>query len=88
MANRAKHVFGSIENVDAALQNGTIDQYDILFLKDKDGKPYIGWIDEDGSKVIVENSGTSAADEEIMEMLIYADMFPVVADNDNFILVD
>lgn len=59
MANRAKHVFGSLENIDAVLQNGTIDQYDTLFLKDKNGNPYIGWIDEDRNKVIVENSAMS-----------------------------
>lgn len=48
---RSKHAFGSEANVDAALQSGAIDAYDILFLNEKK----IGWIDKDGNKVIVEN---------------------------------
>lgn len=48
---RSKHAFGSEANVDAALANGLIDAYDILFLKE--GK--IGWIDKDGNKVILED---------------------------------
>ena len=31
-----------------------IDSYDILFVKDSNGKPYVGWIDKDGNKVIVQ----------------------------------
>lgn len=55
MANKAKHAFGMLENIDAALSNGTIDNYDILFVKDANGKPYVGWIDKDGKKVICES---------------------------------
>lgn len=54
MANRAKHAFGTLENIDAALSAGTIDTYDILFVKDANGKPYVGWIDKEGQKVIVQ----------------------------------
>lgn len=54
MANRAKHAFGTLENIDAALSIGKIDAYDILFVKDAEGKPYVGWIDKDGNKVIVQ----------------------------------
>ncbi len=55
MANeRAKHAFGTLEKVDSALAAGTIDAYDILFVKDANGKPYVGWVDKDGNKVIVE----------------------------------
>lgn len=50
---RSKHGFGSLENIDVALSNGQIDAYDILFVKDKNGTPYVGWIDKDGQKVIV-----------------------------------
>lgn len=55
MANRAKHAFGMLENIDTALSKGVIDAYDILFVKDENGKPYVGWIDRDGNKVIVED---------------------------------
>ena len=51
---RAKHAFGTLEKVDSALAAGTIDAYDILFVKDANGKPYVGWIDKEGNKVIVE----------------------------------
>ena len=54
MADKAKHAFGALENVDVALQNGLIDSYDILFVKDANGKPYVGWIDKDGNKIIVQ----------------------------------
>ena len=52
MAERAKHAFGTLENIDSALSKGTIDAYDILFVKDANGKPYVGWIDKEGNKVI------------------------------------
>lgn len=52
MAGKAKHAFGALENIDTALANGTIDNYDILFVKDANGKPYVGWIDKEGNKVI------------------------------------
>lgn len=52
MADRAKHAFGMLENIDTALANGTIDSYDILFVKDANGKPYVGWIDKEGNKVV------------------------------------
>lgn len=54
MADKARHAFGMLENVDAAISSGAIDAYDILFLKDANGKPYVGWIDKDGNKVVVE----------------------------------
>lgn len=60
MANKAKHAFGALENIDVALQEGKIDAYDILFVKDANGKPYVGWIDKDGNKVVVEDSAEFA----------------------------
>ena len=53
MAMKAKHAFGMLENIDKAISAGTIDAYDILFVKDANGKPYVGWIDKDGNKVVV-----------------------------------
>lgn len=61
MANKARHAFGLFENVDEALQSKVINAYDILFLKDENGNPYIGWIDKDGNKVIIDNSSELAA---------------------------
>lgn len=56
MANKAKHAFGSLEGIDSALSSGKIDAYDILFVKDSNGKPYVGWIDRDGNKVVCDDS--------------------------------
>ena len=56
MADKARHAFGALEKVDSALQSGAIDSFDILFLKDANGKPYVGWIDKEGNKVIVEET--------------------------------
>lgn len=56
MAEKAKHAFGALENVDSAIASGKIDAYDILFVKDAEGKPYVGWIDKDGNKVIVDSA--------------------------------
>lgn len=64
MAMKAKHAFGMLENVDTALSSGKIDAYDILFVKDADGKPYVGWVDKEGKKVIVDNSAEFAALEK------------------------
>ena len=55
MAEKAKHAFGTLERVDEALAAGTIDAYDILFLKDANNNPYVGWIDKQGNKVIIED---------------------------------
>ena len=66
MANKAKHAFGMLENIDEALVAGKIDSYDILFVKDADGKPYVGWIDKDGNKVICDDSAEFA---ELLEQI-------------------
>lgn len=60
MANKAKHAFGTLEKVDSAIAAGKIDAFDILFLKDENGKPYVGWIDKEGNKVIVDDSAEFA----------------------------
>lgn len=50
--NKARHAFGTLEGIDSALANNVIDAYDILFVKDANGKPYVGWIDKNGEKVV------------------------------------
>lgn len=61
MAMKAKHAFGMLENIDSALSRGDIDSYDILFVKNADGKPFVGWIDKEGNKVICDDSVELAA---------------------------
>ena len=58
---KAKHAFGTLEGIDSALSAGKIDSYDILFVKNADGKPFVGWIDKDGNKVICDDSEELAA---------------------------
>ena len=65
MVNKAKHAFGTLEQVDEALVAGTIDAYDVLFVKDASGKPYVGWIDKDGNKVIVQEDEKIVRVEEL-----------------------
>ena len=60
MADKARHAFGMLENIDSALSSGAIDSYDILFVKNADGKPFVGWIDKDGNKVICDDSAELA----------------------------
>ena len=66
MANKAKHAFGMLENIDTAIATGKVDSYDILFVKDANGKPYVGWIDKDGQKVIVDDSKELAELERLL----------------------
>lgn len=77
MAEKAKHAFGTLENVDSAISTGKIDAYDILFLKDANGKPYVGWIDKNGNKVIVEET----------EKIVRVDELPTVGGNENVVYI-
>lgn len=72
MAEKAKHAFGALENVDSAISSGKIDAYDILFVKDAAGKPYVGWVDRDGEKVIVDHTPDLTELEEGLEAQIAA----------------
>lgn len=65
--DKARHAFGALENIDSALSANKIDSYDILFVKDANGKPFVGWIDKDGNKVIVDDSAEFAALESKLE---------------------
>ena len=56
MANellRSRHAFGALERVLEAISGAKVDAYDILFLKDVNGKPYIGWVEADGTPIII-----------------------------------
>ena len=72
MADKAKHAFGALENVDSAISAGKIDAYDILFVKDAEGKPYVGWVDKDGQKVIVDHTPDLTELENELESQIAA----------------
>lgn len=65
MAERAKHAFGSSQNLEAAVQSGKIDAYDILFL-DGDTDPKVGWVTKDGKAVVVKS--TSELEGQVAEL--------------------
>lgn len=73
MANKAKHAFGALERIDEAISAGTINAYDILFVKDEKGKPYVGWLDKNGDKVIVDDSAELSALESQIATKVDAD---------------
>lgn len=57
---RSRHIFGSHANLAAAIADGRVDAFDILFLKDENGKPIIGWLDRDNNPVfLVDETGES-----------------------------
>ena len=75
---RSRHAFGSEANIGTAIENGLIDEYDILFLDEKK----IGWVDKNGNPVIVEygmaesevEAKIEAANTELLEQAkAYAD---------------
>lgn len=53
MADKAKFAYGSLANLDAALQSGAVDAFDLLCLYD-DGVARIGWVDKGGNPVLVD----------------------------------
>lgn len=55
MANKARHAFGSSSGIDAAIQSGKIDAYDILFLDGDTDSPKVGWVDKNGKAVILKD---------------------------------
>lgn len=62
---KAKHAFGNLADVQAALSAGKIDTYDILFL-DGDTSPKIGWIDAKGEFRLVQNEADFSELEAII----------------------
>ena len=64
MANKAKHAFGSSSGVDAAIQSGKIDAYDILFLDGDTDSPKIGWVDKNGNPVILKDEKVDLTEVE------------------------
>ena len=50
--DKARFAFGSLANLDGALQSGAVDAFDLLCLVD-DGVARIGWVDKQGQPQIV-----------------------------------
>lgn len=83
MANMSKAAFGSKANIESAKQSGLIDEYDVLYLDNRE----IGWIDKNGETVIsttrtqediqvngvtglgIENGGTIASGKSLDEII-------------------
>lgn len=54
MAERARHAYGSRQNLSSAIQSGAIDAYDVLFLNGENEAPTVGWVDKDGNPVVID----------------------------------
>lgn len=67
---RSKHAFGALERVLEAISIGKVNSYDILFLKDVNNKPYIGWIEKDGTPVILKEE----------EKIVHVDELPAIGE--------
>ena len=63
MAERAKHAFGSSQNLESAIQAKKIDAFDILFL-DGNTDPKVGWLDSNGNTVIVDTNKVIVVEDE------------------------
>lgn len=63
MAKKARHAYGSRNDVISAIQDGRIDSYDVLFLSGEDESPTIGWVDKDGNPIIVETDLSEVTSE-------------------------
>ena len=59
--------FGMLEDADSAIEQGLVDSYDVLLMKDANGKAHIGWADANGEKVLVtdEKADLTGLEEEL-----------------------
>lgn len=69
---RSKHVFGSLANLEAAIADGRVDSFDILFLHNENNKPIFGWLDRNCNPVFVE--------DETRECVIEVEALPEVGE--------
>ena len=51
---RSQHIFGDLANLNAAIADGRVDEFDILFLM-SNGKPTIGWVNRDKEPIFLES---------------------------------
>ena len=67
MAKNSKMAFGMLEDADSAIEQGLVDSYDVLLMKDANGKAHIGWVDANGEKVLVtdEKADLTGLEEEL-----------------------
>lgn len=61
---KSRHAFGNSENLQNALNLGSIDAYDILFL-DGDTEPKLGWVDKNGIVRLVQDKVQIVRVEEL-----------------------
>lgn len=87
MANKAKHAFGKSENIAAALQAGTINEHDILFLDEATDNPKVGWITKDGD-VVIASTDVSALEAEIATKANAEDVEAEIAKKANAVEVE
>ena len=64
---RSRHAFGNSSGIENALQQGIIDERDILFLDENTDEPKIGWVTKEGKVVILtdEKADLSKVEEDV-----------------------
>lgn len=77
MAEKAKHAFGSSQNIEAAKQANKINAYDILFLDGDTDSPKVGWLDAQGNTVIVKDK----------EQIVRVDELPTTDGDENVVYI-
>lgn len=67
MAKNSKMAFGKSADVEKALEQGLINEFDLLLLDGDTDKPKVGWIDKDGNTIIVtdEKADLTGLEEEL-----------------------
>ena len=67
MAKNSKMAFGKSEGITQALEQGLINEFDLLLLDGDTNSPKIGWIDKNGNAVIVtdEKADLTGLEEEL-----------------------
>lgn len=62
---KARHAHGSRQNLEAAIQAGKVDSFDVLFLSGENETPAMGWITKDGKPIIIEQTDLSGINAEL-----------------------
>lgn len=88
MADKARHAYGSRANLNAALEAGTIDAFDVLFLNGEGETPAIGWVDKDGNPIIIESGGASGDGSGVSaKEIVRVDELPTADGDENVIYI-
>jgi hypothetical protein len=64
--NKFKPAFGSSENIQNALDQGLIDNYDFLLLDGDTDNPKFGWVDKNGKPIVIDTEKVIVVEDETL----------------------